>query len=93
MKHVSILPLYDATLTSIDSSHQLFVDELKRRSETRVQANPEFRYVMEDMERLRRRLDEMLPSVRPCGHLLLVHQGHASDRHDQNDGTGEDTGR
>src|SRR5882724_6293649 len=24
MKHVSILPLYDATLTSIDSSHQLF---------------------------------------------------------------------
>ena len=41
-----------------DSSHQLFTDELKRRSETRVQANPEFRYVMEDMERLRRRLDE-----------------------------------
>ncbi len=24
MKHVSILPLYDATLPSIDSSHQLF---------------------------------------------------------------------
>lgn len=24
MKHISILPLYDATLTSIDSSHQLF---------------------------------------------------------------------
>lgn len=24
MKHVSILPLYDATMTSIDSSHQLF---------------------------------------------------------------------
>ena len=24
MKHVSIIPLYDATLTSIDSSHQLF---------------------------------------------------------------------
>ena len=23
MKHISILPLYDATLTSIDSSHQL----------------------------------------------------------------------
>ena len=41
-----------------DSSHQLFVDELKRRSETRVQTNPEFRYVMEDMERLRKRLDE-----------------------------------
>src|SRR5881392_586818 len=41
-----------------DSNHQLFIDELKRRSETRVQANPEFRYVMEDIERLRRRLDE-----------------------------------
>jgi hypothetical protein len=24
MKHVSILPLYEATLSSIDSSHQLF---------------------------------------------------------------------
>src|SRR5436189_3564494 len=41
-----------------DSNPQLFIDELKRRSETRVQANPEFRYVMEDIERLRRRLDE-----------------------------------
>jgi carboxyl-terminal processing protease len=41
-----------------DSSHQLFIDELKHRSEARVQANPEFRYVMEDMERLRKRLDE-----------------------------------
>jgi carboxyl-terminal processing protease len=34
------------------------VDELKRRSQARVQANPEFRYVMEDMERLRKRLDQ-----------------------------------
>jgi len=41
-----------------DSTHQLFVDELKHRSEARVQANPEFRYVMEDMTRLRKRLDE-----------------------------------
>jgi carboxyl-terminal processing protease len=41
-----------------DSSHQLFVDELKHRSEARVQANQEFRYVMEDMARLRKRLDE-----------------------------------
>ena len=30
-----------------DGNHQLFIDELKRRSETRVEANPEFRYVME----------------------------------------------
>jgi carboxyl-terminal processing protease len=36
----------------------LFIDELKRRSEARVQGNPEFKYVMEDMERLRKRLDE-----------------------------------
>jgi carboxyl-terminal processing protease len=36
----------------------LFIDELKRRSEARVQSNPEFHYVMEDMERLRKRLDE-----------------------------------
>lgn len=41
-----------------DGNHQLFIDELKRRSETRVQANPEFRYVMEDLDRLRKRLDE-----------------------------------
>lgn len=41
-----------------DSSHQLFADELKRRSEIRVQANPEFHYVMEDMARLRQRLDD-----------------------------------
>jgi carboxyl-terminal processing protease len=41
-----------------ESNHQLFTDELKRRSDARVQANPEFRYVMEDMERLRRRLNE-----------------------------------
>ena len=36
----------------------LFVDELKRRSEARVQGDPEFHYVMEDMDRLRKRLDE-----------------------------------
>lgn len=41
-----------------DSNHQLFIDELKRRSEARVEADPEFRYVMEDVERLRKRLDE-----------------------------------
>ena len=36
----------------------LFVDELKRRSEARVQGDQEFHYVMEDMDRLRKRLDE-----------------------------------
>src|SRR5438552_1845914 len=41
-----------------DSSDQLFVDELKRSLEARVWDNPEFRYVMEDMEQLRKRMDE-----------------------------------
>jgi carboxyl-terminal processing protease len=36
----------------------LFIDELKRRSEARVQGNPEFHYVMEDMERMRKKLDD-----------------------------------
>ena len=41
-----------------DSNHQLFIDELKRRSEARIQTDPEFRYVMEDMERIRHKRDE-----------------------------------
>src|SRR6195256_5397667 len=47
-----------ARFTKWSDSRGLFVDELKRRSEARVQANPEFKYVMEDLERLRKRLDE-----------------------------------
>src|SRR6266576_3603589 len=47
-----------ARFTKWSDSRGLFVDELKRRSEARVQGNPEFKYVMEDMERLRKRLDE-----------------------------------
>ncbi|MDQ3626209.1 MAG: carboxy terminal-processing peptidase, partial [Verrucomicrobiota bacterium] len=39
-------------------SPQVFLDELKRRSEARVKENPEFHYVMEDMQRLRQKLDE-----------------------------------
>ena len=39
-------------------AHSLFVDELKRRSAERVQHNTEFHYVMEDMERLRHKIDE-----------------------------------
>ncbi|MFL6542717.1 MAG: carboxy terminal-processing peptidase, partial [Chthoniobacterales bacterium] len=39
-------------------SSPLFTDELKRRSAARVQGDPEFHYVMEDMERMRRKLDE-----------------------------------
>ena len=47
-----------AKFTKWSEGRGLFIDELKRRSEARVQANPEFRYVMEDMGRLRKRLDE-----------------------------------
>jgi carboxyl-terminal processing protease len=47
-----------ARFTKWAEGRGLFVDELKRRSEARVQVNPEFRYVMEDMGRLRKRLDE-----------------------------------
>ncbi|HEX4638866.1 MAG TPA: carboxy terminal-processing peptidase [Chthoniobacterales bacterium] len=39
-------------------SGPLFIEELKRRSGERVQRDPEFHYVMEDMERLRKKLDE-----------------------------------
>ena len=39
-------------------THPLFIDELKQRSTTRVQGNPEFHYVMQDMELLRKKLDE-----------------------------------
>ena len=39
-------------------SSPLFIEELKQRSAERVQRNPEFHYVMEDMERLRHKLDE-----------------------------------
>src|SRR5690242_15931643 len=39
-------------------SSPLFIEELKRRSEERVQKNEEFHFVMEDMERLRHKLDE-----------------------------------
>ncbi|MGZ5021624.1 MAG: carboxy terminal-processing peptidase, partial [Chthoniobacterales bacterium] len=37
---------------------QIYLEELKRRSEARVKEDPEFHYVMEDMERLRKKLDD-----------------------------------
>ena len=39
-------------------THPLFLDELKARSAARVAADPEFHYVLEDMERLRKKLDD-----------------------------------
>jgi carboxyl-terminal processing protease len=47
-----------AKYTKWSDSHSLFVDQLRRRSEERVKADPEFRYVMEDMDRLRHKIDE-----------------------------------
>src|SRR5438128_6019951 len=39
-------------------THSLFVDQLRRRSEERVKNDIEFHYVMDDIDRLRRKLDE-----------------------------------
>lgn len=47
-----------ARYTKWSDAHSLFIDELKQRSAERVQANPEFHYVMQDMELLRKKLDE-----------------------------------
>lgn len=47
-----------AKYTKWPESPQIFADELKRRSEGRIKENPEFRFVMEDMERLRHKLDD-----------------------------------
>src|SRR3989454_5569542 len=47
-----------ARYTKWSDGHPLFVEELKRRSAERVQHDTEFHYVMEDMERLRHKLDQ-----------------------------------
>jgi carboxyl-terminal processing protease len=47
-----------AKYTKWNEPVSLYLDELKGRSAARVQGDPEFHYVMEDMERLRHRLDE-----------------------------------
>jgi carboxyl-terminal processing protease len=47
-----------ARFTKWADTPEVFVEELKRRSAARVEANPEFHYIMEDMERLRQRLDD-----------------------------------
>src|SRR6184192_3180324 len=47
-----------AKYTKWSDSHSLFVDQLRRRSEERVKNDPEFHYVMEDIGRLRHKLDE-----------------------------------
>jgi carboxyl-terminal processing protease len=47
-----------AKYTKWSDTHSLFVDQLKRRSEERVKNDSEFHYVMEDVDRLRHKLDE-----------------------------------
>ncbi|MGI8891489.1 MAG: carboxy terminal-processing peptidase [Chthoniobacterales bacterium] len=47
-----------AKFTKWSDSHPLFLNELKMSSAARVAADPEFHYVLEDMERLRRKLDD-----------------------------------
>ncbi len=47
-----------AKYTKWSDSHSLFLDELKARSAARVATDPEFHYVMEDLGRLRAKLDE-----------------------------------
>src|SRR5438105_1097951 len=47
-----------AKYTKWSDSHSLFIDQLRRRSEERVKNDPEFHYVMEDIGRLRHKLDE-----------------------------------
>jgi carboxyl-terminal processing protease len=47
-----------AKYTKWSDNHSLFIDQLRRRSEERVKGDPEFHYVMEDMNRLRHKIDE-----------------------------------
>jgi carboxyl-terminal processing protease len=47
-----------AHYTKWSTSHPLFLDELRRRSAARVKSNPEFHYVMEDMERLHEKIEK-----------------------------------
>jgi carboxyl-terminal processing protease len=47
-----------AKYTKWSDNHALFIDQLRRRSEERVKGDPEFHYVMEDITRLRHKIDE-----------------------------------
>jgi carboxyl-terminal processing protease len=47
-----------AHYTKWSSTHPLFLDELKRRSEERVKNNLEFHYVVDDMQRLHEKIEK-----------------------------------
>lgn len=54
------MPYDEVAARQIDRfmSHSLYIDELRKRSEDRVQREPEFRYYQDDITRLRERLAE-----------------------------------
>ena len=47
-----------AKYTKWSDNHSLFVDQLRARSEERVKNDPELHYVVDDMDRLRHKMDE-----------------------------------
>ena len=47
-----------AKYTKWSDTHSLFIDQLKIRSEERIKNDPEFHFVMEDIDRLRHKLDD-----------------------------------
>ena len=47
-----------AKYTKWPETPHVFLEELKRRSGERIKQNPEFHYVLEDIDRLRKKLDE-----------------------------------
>src|SRR5438034_201391 len=47
-----------AKYTKWSDNHSLFIDQLRGRSEERVKNDAEFHYVMEDIDRLRHKMDE-----------------------------------
>jgi carboxyl-terminal processing protease len=47
-----------AKYTKWSNTHSLFIDQLKLRSEERVKNDPEFHYVMEDIDRLRHKVSD-----------------------------------
>lgn len=47
-----------AKYTKWSDTHSLFIDQLKIHSEERIKSDPEFHYVMEDIDRLRHKLDD-----------------------------------
>jgi carboxyl-terminal processing protease len=47
-----------AKYTKWSDTHSLFIDQLKLRSEERIKNDPEFHYVVEDIDRLRHKLDD-----------------------------------